>query len=269
MRIKNEYDQTIYWRTFKPDETVYGIGLKQGQVERGKTDEWRDDSWRTVKLEVKLGDIIFSSKVLASAGRIFNMTDDLILTKDGRLEVAQVKLSLSGTFDHSTRTEIRFVDRRGHTGDFTQTVTSKLSATTTDSETNESISSHEQTWTAGGQLGGTLGKEDSSHASAQLSAQFEDKVLNSLRSSYETSLSQMWEKTTEDAITFEGGEIHAVKSVWALKSERGTAEYFGERTEFSVLKSADSSAIKTSAYESPEKMPPEYLQKWQLLFGKD
>jgi hypothetical protein len=197
------------------------------------------------------------------------MTDDLILTKDGRLEVAQVRLSLSGTFDHSTRTEIRFVDRRGHTGDFTQTVTSKLSATTTDSETNESISSHEQTWTAGGQLGGTLGKEDSSHASAQLSAQFEDKVLNSLRSSYETSLSQMWEKTTEVAISFEGGEIHAVKSVWALKSERGTAEYFGERTEFSVLRSADSSGIKTSAYESPEKMPPEYLQKWQLLFGKD
>src|SRR5580698_279284 len=117
MRIRNEYDEKIYWRTFKPDETTYMVGLKQGSVERGRTDEWRDDSWRTIKVEAKLGDIVFSTKVLVSAGRIFNMTDDLILTKEGRLEVAQVKLSLSGVFDHPTRTDIRFVDRRGHTGE--------------------------------------------------------------------------------------------------------------------------------------------------------
>jgi hypothetical protein len=267
MRIKNEYDKTIFWRTFKPDDTAYIAGLKQGSVDKGKTEEWREDSYGSFKLEIKLGDIIFSSKVLASAGRIFNMADDLILTRDGKLEIAQVRLIAGRKTDHSIRTEIRFVDRRGHAGDYTQTVTSKLSATTMDSATNESITSHEKTWTAGGQLGGTLGKEDRSHASAQLSVQFEDKVLNSLRSAYEKSLTEMWEKIHEETISFQAGKIHVVKTVLELTSERGTADYFGEQTEFSVVKKAEKSGVTTSSYDSPEKMPDEYIQKWKLLYG--
>jgi hypothetical protein len=55
--------------------------------------------------------------------------------------------------------------------------------------------------------------------------------------------------------------------VLELTSERGTANYFGEETEFSVVKTAEKSGVTTSHYDSPEEMPDEYIQKWKLLYG--
>jgi hypothetical protein len=40
---------------------------------------------------------------------------------------------------------------------------------------------HEQTWTVGGKAGGIVGKKDAANAGAELSAQFQDKVVNSLK----------------------------------------------------------------------------------------
>jgi hypothetical protein len=77
----------------------------------------------------------------------------------------------------------------------------------------------------------------------------------------------MWEKLHEETISFEPGKIHVVKTVLELTSERGTADYFGEQTEFSVVKKAEKSGVTTSHYDSPEKMPDEYIQKWKLLYG--
>ena len=65
MRIQNNYGEKVYWRAFKGDDTVYVVGLHQGEIDAGKSDSWRNDSFANIKVEVKTGDIVFSKAVLA------------------------------------------------------------------------------------------------------------------------------------------------------------------------------------------------------------
>src|SRR5579871_4077706 len=106
MKIKNEYGEKVYWRAFKGDDTSYVVGLSQGSVDSGGTATWRDDSFPEIKVEAKTGDIVFSKKVLASAGTKFKMTDDLVVTSSGDLTVAQVKFSADRGQETAKRSDI-------------------------------------------------------------------------------------------------------------------------------------------------------------------
>ncbi len=263
MRIRNEYHDTVHWRAFKGDDTAYITGLYQGVVSPGNSQTWRDDSYDTIKVEVKLGDIVFSSKVLAHAGRKFKMTDDLIVSSTGALDVAQVKYFQLQQPQHINGSDIQFYDARGNDRDWTRTITSSAEMAFTDTRLTETMSSHEQTWTVGGKFGGVLGKEDSSHASAEISAQFEDKVISSLRTSNEKTLSLTWEKSVSDTLTFSPGKLYAIETVWTLTLDRGTASYFGETTSFSVVRSAEPGIVRPLAFNGPEELPTLYQKEWQ------
>ncbi|HLK67927.1 MAG TPA: hypothetical protein VKU19_31055 [Bryobacteraceae bacterium] len=85
MRITNQYKEKVFWRAFKGDDTAYVVGLKEGSIDPGKTDNWVDDSFPEIKLEAKTGQNLFATKVLAPAGRRFKMTDDLMVTASGEI----------------------------------------------------------------------------------------------------------------------------------------------------------------------------------------
>ncbi|MGI8771582.1 MAG: hypothetical protein ACR2JE_09095 [Acidobacteriaceae bacterium] len=241
------------------------MGLAQGVVDPGKSDGWREDSFQDIKVEAKLGDIIFSSKVLASAGRKFKMTDDLVVTSSGALDLAQVKFLDGEGQEQVRRSDLQFVDGRRFNGPVKRTITSSFSTAFTSKKGIESSSSHEQSWTAGGKFGGNLGKKDAGGASAELSLQFQDKVVNSLRSSHEATINTAWNQSISDVMEFKEGKFYSIEIAWLLTLDRGNAAYFGERSSFSVVQAAEMELLKLEAYNSPEEMPADYLKKWNEL----
>jgi hypothetical protein len=262
MRIKNEYRETVCWRVFKGDDTIYTVGLAQGRVEPDKSGDWRDDSFDDIKVEIKTGDIVFSKDVLARAGRRFKMVDDLVVSKAGTLDVAQVQFLADRGPQQIKRSDVQFIDTRNFDGPVERTLTSRVSTAFTNTEISESSSSHEQTWTVGGKFGGGIGKKDIGSVNADVSLQFQDKVVNALRTSHQTVVNHVWDKTVVDKMTFAAGKLYVIEYAWTLTLDRGSATYFGEKTSFSVVRSAEPTRLTPAGYDSPEKLPDEYRQEW-------
>jgi hypothetical protein len=258
MRITNESNQKVFWRIFKADDTVYVIGLYESLLDSNKTGSWRDDSFPNIKVEVKSGHIF--GDMLARAGTKFQMTDDLVFTKDGNLQVAEPKLVTDRGQETVKRSDIQFIDLRGFDGPVERTVTSRMSTTFSSTAMSESSSSHEQSWTVGAKFGGHIGEKGKPGANAEISVQFVDKVENSLRNSYQSTVTSVWEKSVSDKLSFKAGKLYVVETVWSLTLDKGTAIYFGEKTTYSAVRSADAELLKPSAYDSEEKLPANYRE---------
>ena len=265
MRLTNNYKEKIYWRAFKADDTAYITGLKQGIVDPGKTDSWRDDSFPRIKVEAKLGDIVFSSAVLAAAGPHFDMSDDLVVNADGQLAVATVRLLTDRGQTTEKRSDIQFIDLRAFSAPVERTVSSRFETAFASTESFGRTSTHEQTWTAGGKIGGLIGKKDEGNVNAELSVQFQDKVVDALAKTSTQAVTTVWGQTWSDKLQLAGGKVYVIEVVWTLTLDVGTATYFGERAKFSVVRSATPSLLKPSEYASPEALPAQYKKKWAEL----
>jgi Asp/Glu/hydantoin racemase len=191
------------------------------------------------------------------------MTDDLVFTKDRNLQVAEPKLVTERGQEAVKRSDIQFIDLRGFDGTVERTVTSRVSTTFSSTAISELSSSHEQTWTVGGKIGGHIGEKNKPGANAEISAQFQDKVVNALRNSYQSTVTSVWEKSVSDKLLFKAGKLYVLETVWSLTLDKGTATYLGERSTYTVVRSADAELLKPSGYDSEEKLPEEYRNKWQ------
>jgi hypothetical protein len=209
----------VFWRIFKADDTAYAFGLYESLLDPNQTGSWRDDSFPDIKVEVKLNDIF--GKILARAGGKFKMTDDLVFTKDGNLQVAEPKLVTDRGQETVTRSDIQFIDLRGFDGTVERTVTSRVSTTFSSTATWESSSSHEQAWTVGAKIGGHIGEKNKPGANAEISAQFQDKVVNALRNSYQSTVNSVWEKSVSDKLSFKAGKLYVLETVWSLTLDKG------------------------------------------------
>ena len=85
MRITNQYVEKIFWRTFKADDTVYMVGLREGSVDQGKTGTWVDESFPEIKVEIKAGNTPLAARMLVPPGKKYPMAADLVVTKEGQL----------------------------------------------------------------------------------------------------------------------------------------------------------------------------------------
>jgi hypothetical protein len=264
MRIKNNHDDTIHWRAFGNNDKSYIIGLKQGVVKPGQTDSWRDDSYPKIKVEAKTGDIVFSSRVLAAPGAVFDMSDDLLVTGGG-ITVAAVRLLSDRGQRTEQRSDLQFIDLRGFNAQVERSLSSKFETAFANTESFDRSAQHEQTWTVGGKIGGMVGKKDTANAGAELSVQFQDKVVNSLKETSTETVTTVWSQTWNDKLVLAGGKLYVIEVVWTVTLDRGTATYFGEKTTFSVVRSATPSLLKPSQYDRPEDLPPAYLRKWTEL----
>jgi len=261
VQISNEHNQEVFWRIFKADDTAYVVGLYESTLQPNKTGSWRDDSFPDIKVEVKSNGIF--GEVLARAGAKFKMTDDLIFTKDRGLQVAEPKLFTDRGHETVKRSDIEFIDLRSFDGTVERTVISRVSTTFSSTAMSEWSSSHEQTWTVGGKIGGHIGEKNKPGANAEISAQFQDKVVNALRNSYQSTVTSVWEKSVSDKLNFKAGKLYVLETVWSLTLDKGTATYLGDRTTYSVVRSADAELLKPSAYDSEQGLPEEYRRKWQ------
>lgn len=265
MLIKNDYNEKVFWRAFKSSDTSYVFGLKQGSIDPGGTDSWIDDSFPKIKVEVKTGDIVFSKAVLAFAGPIFNMRDELNVDQAGKLVLATVNLTLDQGQKSEKRSHLQFVDLRNFNADVERTMTSRVSQAFSNKESFEHSSGHEQTWTVGGKVGGTIGKKDEASVSSELSMGFSDKVTDALKASSETVVNSVWEQSWSDKLKFSPGKLYAIEVVWTITLDCGTATYLGQKTSYSVVRSAVPNLLKPSGYDSPEKLPAAYQESWKQV----
>ncbi len=262
MRIKNEYPEKIYWRAFKPSDMVHLVGLHQGSIERGQIGEWREDTIDEIKVEVKTGDIVFSKKWLFHAGQIFQMTDDLVLNQAGHLSVAEVDLDWTEP-EKTTFTDVTFIDMLSFNTVLERTVKFSLENSLFARQQMQQTREHEQTWTAGAKVGGTLKKKDVGSASAEISAQFQDKVTKRLTKEYEEQVKSVWSKSVEDKFTFQPGKLYVVAVDWTIEMKKGLARHFGEEADFTALSSASASHIRLRALDSEEQMDPDLRKQYE------
>ncbi len=269
MKIKNKYSEKIYWRAFKGDDTVYTVGLAQGSADPGGEDSWRDDSFPSIKVEVKTGDIVFSKKVLARAGRTFNITDDLVVDKEGQLDVAKVELKQAALVSER-RTDVQFFDARNFNETTTREITFSIENAFSASRGFQQGHEHSQTWTVGGNVGGELGIKDkksggSAAVNAEVSVQFEDKVVESLQNSYSEQVSKVWKQSVSDKFTFQPGKIYAIEVTWDVEIQEGMVSYFDQQASYSVVSSAKGNLTTPSAYLSVAEMPDDLKKKFEAF----
>lgn len=77
MKIKNASDITIYWRTFKKDDTAHLIGLADGTLKPGAEGNWSDESYKNFQLEIKVDGVLGLILVAAKPNRLYNINDNL------------------------------------------------------------------------------------------------------------------------------------------------------------------------------------------------
>lgn len=261
MKITNNYRERIFWRVFKGDDTAYLVGLRQGSIEPGKTGGWTDDSFPDIKVEIKLGDIVFSSKVLAWAGPKFSMKDHLVVDAKGTLAVAQVTMT-DGPPVTVQKADLQFFDARKFNETTTREITFSIENAFSASEGFQQSHEHSQTWNVGGKLGGEIGKKDEAKASREVSMQFEDKVLDALQKTYAEQITTVWKQSVSDTFTLKPGMIYAIEVIWRVVLQSGFIAYLGERTSYSVVSSAHGTLTTPSAFESVEAMPEKLREKF-------
>ena len=261
MKIKNLSGSKIFWRVFKGDDTVYMIGLADGNIDGGQTGSWRDDSFSEIKVEIKEGGKGVFAKELVRAGRKFNMTDDLVF--DGsNLDIA--KISQEGPTNSRTAMlkDVQFVDTRGFNQKVTREITSALQNTLTTSQGLQLSHEHSQTWTAGGKLGGMLGQKDVKNVSGEVSVQFQDAVKDFLGKTYNQQVSSVWSRTVKDTLAFDPAALYAIEVLWSVTLEEGFISYFGEKTSYSVVKTADGSLTRPTRFGSENEMSEDLKKRY-------
>ncbi len=55
MIIKNEFNHSIYWRTFKNDDLFHVVGLSDGWLGQGQHLDVTENNMPSFQLEIKLG----------------------------------------------------------------------------------------------------------------------------------------------------------------------------------------------------------------------
>jgi hypothetical protein len=263
VKITNNYSEKVYWRAFKDSDTSYVIGLHQGIIDAGGEDEWIDDSFPNVKVEAKLGDIVFSTKVLATPGQSFTMQDDLIVTSQGKLIKGVVSLQPTGGTETVTSSDILFVDTTGFDQPVTRELTSRASTAFTSSSAFENTTGHEQTWSVNGKFGGGV-KGDGGELSGEVSGGYEDKMINELKHSYGQAVEQQWEQSWTDTLTFPARKFNVLEVQWTVTFDKGTASYLARTAEYRVVRSITPSVLKPTSYDSAADLPPEYAAAWTL-----
>ncbi|RMG75986.1 MAG: hypothetical protein D6711_05325 [Chloroflexi bacterium] len=258
MRIQNNYSEKVYWRAFKGDDPNYVVGLNQGEIEPGATITWRDDSFPKIKVEIKTGDIVFSDKVLARAGQIFNMTDDLVVSEDGNLDVAKLHMKNQQSAKPIKIKTLDWVDGRNFNATQTREVVSRISTALASSQSFQQAHEHSQTWTVGSSIGGTIGKKQGdakAKVDAEVSVEFQDKVVDKLQDTYSKQVTSVWENSVKNTYPFEPGYIYGIEVIWSVAMEEGTVSYFGEETTYRVVTSSNGSLTTVHKFTSPDEMP--------------
>jgi hypothetical protein len=265
MRILNNFKEKIFWRAFKAGDTMYAFGLREGSIDPGHRDEWRDDSFPQIKLEVKTGSILLPKSVLAQAGRRFNMTDDLIVDGKGRLEVAKVSRK-DGQPLTIQRTVVDFFDARAFNATTTRAMTFSVERALASSEGLQESHEHSRTWTVGAKAGGALGTKSTAKNGAEISAEFQDRVVEGLQKTFENQVTTVWKESVTDTFSFLPEKIYAIEITWRVVLDSGLVSYFGETTSYSALASAQGSLTTLSAFDSVEAMPDALrlrFESWQ------
>ena len=268
MRLRNNYGGKIFWRAFKADDTAYVVGKHQGSIAPEGTDEWRDDSFSKIKVEVKTGDIVFSKQVLAWAGRLFDMADDLVVDGNGKLDTAKVSRA-EGNPVVVQRTDVQFFDARKFNEATSREITFSIENAFSTSEGFQQSHEHSQTWSAGGKVGGEIGKKNKGSGGAEISVQFEDKVVDTLQTAYQDQVTTVWKQSVSDTFTFRPGKIYAIEVAWRVKLQEGVVSYFGEATAYSVVASAHGTLTTPSAFESVAEMPKSLREQFESYHRAD
>jgi hypothetical protein len=260
MRIRNDYGQQIFWRAFRENDTIYGVGLKQGTIAKDKTGSWREDSFSKIKIEIKKKNMV--GKFLTRAGTKFNMTDDMIVDAGGKLAVARLTLSDQDTAT-VRRHGLQFVDLRGFDEKVERQVTSSIESVFSTSSGFERLNGSETAWSVEGKVGGKIGKTKE----AEISAGFQQRTIEQLTERHSETVSHVWKQSWQDTFPLTPGKIHAIDIAWIVGMRTGKATYFGEEAVYSAVVSAKAELTTASSYAAPEEMPEDVRAAWNATKG--
>lgn len=260
MQVLNSYPKTVYWRVFKPDDTSYALGWKEGTIAPGKTLVYREDSFMEMKMEIRSG-TNYGAPILTRAGQKFEMSATLVVDKAGELGPAAVTVA-DGLVTTQRREQVRFVDLLEADSEVTEEVSLKVENAFSSGQSMQRSHEDSKTWTVGGKVGGEIGKNDAK-GEAEISAQFQSKISDNLSKSYESQVTSAWAKSTSKKLTFSPKNIHVISTNWDLMVRNATAHYFGKDVPVTIVQDTGSSALKVASYSSLAAMPQDLRKRYQ------
>ncbi|MEO6902628.1 MAG: hypothetical protein ABI315_05685 [Bacteroidia bacterium] len=86
MKITSNYVKKIFWRIFKHDDTVCGLGINEGTIEPGHSATPDMKNYNLVKLEIKEGGLLGKILSPASSGYLFTDLANIEVVNNGTLK---------------------------------------------------------------------------------------------------------------------------------------------------------------------------------------
>jgi hypothetical protein len=265
MKLQNNFSTKVFWRTFDSKDTSRSTGLAQGSIKPGRSINWRNPHDDVFQMEIKTGDIVFSTSVLEGArtDRLRHNNKDYAVARNGAVvEVLDIKNSRS---KHVTVTDISFVNLLDSVNPVQRDEEYVIQKSETVVNTVENTHEHAQTWRLDGsfssKVGGTIGPV-SAEASPTISAGFEDKVTDKLTETYQHEVTTAWSEKVNEGFECPASHITVIERVWTLTIEEGIVADLDEEARYSVLRGAKGRVLSVQNYKSFGAMPTRYKKAW-------
>lgn len=269
MEILNTCEHVVFWRVFKPDDTSYALGWKEGTIAPGKVLNYPEGEFGEIKVEIKNG-TRNEAPLMVRAGKKFDKDARLVLTKapdsaqdNWVLEPAKVTTG-PGQVMFQKREQIEFKDLRSADRPVTEEVVLSVDRAFSSGRDMQRVHENSTQWTVGAKIGGEVGKNDVK-GTAELSAEFQKKISDTLTKNFSEQVTNAWGQKVSSNYEFTPGKIHAIKTTWTLGVQKATASYFGAEVPITVVLEANGKDFqivsKATVDELPEDLRAEYLKR--------
>jgi hypothetical protein len=254
MKIKNNYKKEVLVYFYKPTDTAYLAAMAERHIPKGETGEYREDTFPQVKISIRDGITVFDAQIV-KPGQKYDMGGDYILTGDKKFIKASVAFEKTELKTKNIKT-FQFVDARDFNSETSRKISNSFSSAYSQSKGITSEYSESEEFSISGEVGGWFGNRESrGGVNGKISAGFRSQVVRGLTETYEQSVTKTWSKTVSDEFNFKPGKFYMLEITWQVKIQEGTADYFGETTDYAVIHSAEGSLTKPAAFNSPEELP--------------
>jgi hypothetical protein len=262
MKILNSFGKTVFWRVFKRDDTAYLLGWTEGTIQPGHIQDWTEDQFQQVKIEIRNGTNYMAPRLVAP-GKLVNMDADLVVTSDGQLIPAEVTTA-NGKAVQQTRQQVQFVDLLQAVEPVERTLVFSVSKAFSSGKDIQSSFENSETWNVGAEIGGEIGKGDAK-GTAKLTAGYSKTISDSLKTQYSQQVNQAWSKEATEKFTFAKGNIHAITTTWTLTVQHATAYYFGVEVPVTIIIDSQNSGLQVISKGSLAELPADLRAQYNAL----
>lgn len=263
MQIRNATDQGVFVYFYdKTDISYVGAMSVPGSdpyadngvpVQPGTIFVWREDQYPQIKVGVRDG--ATHNNWLVHPGELYQMTDIVAITSDGRWRLGSDVTVTPGDVVEETEIEVEFVDLRRTGTDVEREVSFTASKAFSSWRRQEMSRENISGWTVGASFGGTITPPNNiAEFTSELKAEYQNKVTETLSNSYGSQVESAWSRSASQKTTFAAGKLHVLTTVWTLQVQQSESHYLGVKEPVQIVVASKASDMQIVSVDSPDEL---------------